>query len=610
MKRFNVKCVMFSIFLLYALHFTHYTAFAKEINFELSVDRAKVSLREPFYLNLVFNQIQDLPTLSLPDKDAFSFQYLGPSTNISMINGVTTSSLRHAYRALALKTGTFQIGPLQFEHKGDTYVSNPVTIEVVQGAVNNSSQAGGSQQKAESQDISDKAFLVIQAKKNKAYLNEPVPVTIKLYVNRLELRDFEALQVSHEGLFLGEFEKVKQYYDVLGSVRYEVVEFNTYVFGTRLGEFKIGPASIKCNMVVRSRSRRSSGFDDFFGSSIFDDLLSNSQLYPITLKSTDIPMTIMPLPETNKPKDFSGVIGDFNFDVSIKPAEVKVGDPITLLMLIRGEGNFSTIKSPKLESEAGFKIYDPEIKQEKGQKVFEQVIMPMNENIKEVPAVSFNFFNTQTGEYQNITKGPFPITVLKPEKEEKIKIVEPSKTISPPPKEEELGRDIIYIKETPGNFNKKGSFLYKDKLFLWLQIIPLLSYILLFIFHKRSVKLKTDLRYARQLQASGKAKKGVNRAKAFLLKSDTKCFYDSIFQTLQQYLGDKLHLPSKGITISIIDDYLKVKQVPEDILDMLRSIFKDCDMARYAASEFNKGNMQESLKKLEEVIDYFQRQRI
>ncbi len=157
---------------------------------------------------------------------------------------------------------------------------------------------------------------------------------------------------------------------------------------------------------------------------------------------------------------------------------------------------------------------------------------------------------------------------------------------------------------------KKGSFLYKNKLFLWLQIIPLLSYILFFVFHKRSVKLKTDLRYARQLQASGKARRGINTAKAFLLKSDTKGFYGSIFQTLQHYLGDKSHLPSKGITISIIDDYLKAKQIPEDILSILRNIFKDCDMARYAASEFNKDNMQESLKKLEEVIDYFQRHRV
>jgi len=75
-------------------------------------------------------------------------------------------------------------------------------------------------------------------------------------------------------------------------------------------------------------------------------------------------------------------------------------------------------------------------------------------------------------------------------------------------------------------------------------------------------------------------------------------------------LGDKLHLSSKGITISVIDEHLGKNVVAEEILAKLKDIFRDCDMVRYASSHLTQENMRDSLKKLEEVIDYFQRKKI
>ena len=69
-------------------------------------------------------------------------------------------------------------------------------------------------------------------------------------------------------------------------------------------------------------------------------------------------------------------------------------------------------------------------------------------------------------------------------------------------------------------------------------------------------------------------------------------------------------MPSKGITISVIDEQLKNKGVSEDVLNKLRDIFRECDMVRYAASQLTRENMSGSLAKLEETIDYFQRNKL
>jgi hypothetical protein len=176
-------------------------------------------------------------------------------------------------------------------------------------------------------------------------------------------------------------------------------------------------------------------------------------------------------------------------------------------------------------------------------------------------------------------------------------------------KEEKLGRDIIYIKDNPGRIRKKNDYLYNNKIFLGFQVIPLLLYLITALVYAKKQRLKTDLRYARGLLAPRKARAGILQARKYLDKAEARKFCDILFLTMQEYLGDKFHLSSKGITISVIDEHLRKEGVTEEVLAKLRDIFKECDMVRYASSQMSRENMRDSLKKLEEVIDYLQRKR-
>ncbi len=598
--------LLFFTFLLFT-----FNCFAKDINFELSADRNRISLGSSGQLYLTFNDTQNMPAAELSDTEGFRFNYLGPSTRMSIVNGQASSSITHIYTFFPLKTGTFKIGPLKFEYKGDNYASNPINMEVVQGPVQPDTGSIQQQETAETKDISERIFLVMQVKKNRAYLNEIIPLRIKLYVNKLAVRDIQFPEFGHDGFSVGQFEQPKQYQDVLNGVNYEVIEFNTSIFGLRPGEFRIGPGNLKCNLIVSKavKNRASSGFDDLFGPDVFDNFFGKYDTFALNLKAPEVPIIVFNLPEANKPLDFSAAVGEFDMDASVKPQEVKAGDPLTLKMTISGEGNFNTVNVPKLASEAGFKIYEPQVKQEAGEKVFEQVIIPLNAAIKEIPQVNFSFFNTQAGAYQSVSRGPFPISVLKPEKDEAARIVENPQVASTSLKEEKLGRDIIFIKDSSGNLRQKARYLYNNHLFLWLQVLPVFSFLFFFILYRLKTRLETDIKYARRLRAPKKAKEGLLRLKNYFDSGNTGAFYDTVFETLQEYLGDKFHLPSKGITVSVISDSLKNKGVAEDVLAKLKDIFNECDLARYSAAAFNKEKMSGTLKELEEVIDYFQRQK-
>jgi len=609
MRNIN-KIILFIILDLVCL--LHTSAFAKDINFEATVDSNKVELGQPFELNLTFNGTQYMPALEAPIIEGFQARYVGPSTRMSIINGQVSSSITHVYTLLPARKGTFQIGPFRFEHKGDVYNSNPITVEVVDVVAlpqTPPAQAGG---QPEAMDLNDQIFLIMQIGKNKIYLNEAVPVIIKLFVNKLGVRDIQYPQFSHDGFSAGEFGQPRQYREIVGGIGYDIIEFNTTVFGLKPGEFRLGPATMQCNLLVQRQNRGQAppSPDNFFNSDFFNSFLGGYQAYPLNLKSTDIPVTVLSLPEENKPASFSGAMGIFDFEASVNLLEVKVGDPVTLKAIVRGQGNFNTVKFPATDLGDNFKAYEPQVKQENVTKIFEEVMIPLNDGIKEIPAVNFSFFNTGTGQYQTITRGPFPIKVIRSEKTEELQVVENKRSDTTLLKEEKLGRDIIYIKATSGKLTKKGEYLYKNKIFLGCQVLPLFLYLFIVVMHARNRRFKTDVRFARQLLAPRKARAGIRLAAGYFQKENVRDFYDALFDTMQEYLGDKFHLPSKGITISVIDEQLRSRGLPETILAKIEELFSECDMVRYAASQLTKEHMQNSLIKLEEVIDHLQRNKV
>lgn len=576
--------------------FTAAAVFAQDTGFSASVNANRLSLGQSIQLSLTFHNIRSIPAPELPEIKNFESRYLGRSTMMSMVNYKVSRSIVHNYTLIPLKAGKFSIPSLTVNWKGKSYTSKPIPIEVVKGPVTERRQAPAPYKTPA--ELGDRIFLSMAAGKKSAYINEVIPVTIKLYVNSLRVEGIQLPRFAHEAFSGGQFEKPKQYQEANNGILYHVIEFKTLIYGIKQGEFTIGPAQLKCSILVKkARQRRSRSFFDF------DDFFGGYQSYSMDLKSEEIPITVLPFPEEGKPEHFNGAVGDFQFFAGADPRELKVGDPITLKMQIEGDGNLAAVNCPELKNTEGFKTYSPQTKQENNTKTFEQIIMPITDTVREIPEIVFSFFAPQQREYKTVKRGPIPIAVKKPEKEEELRIIEMPKSVSKLFGKEKLGRDIIYIKQSPGKLNKKGIFLYRNRTFLLLQIVPLLTLLCITFVCKRAEKLKTDTRYARRIHAPQKARKGIREARQALAGENPEEFYRVVSKTIREYLGGKFHLHSGGMTADIVDKILKSKGINKDILDKLKDIFRDCDTARYASSEFNKEQMETTFKKLQEVIN-------
>ena len=284
-----------------------------------------------------------------------------------------------------------------------------------------------------------------------------------------------------------------------------------------------------------------------------------------------------------------------------------MGGYIAVKKVITGEGNFSTVELPAFDGKDDFKIYDPDVKQEEGRKIFEQVIIPKTEKVNTIPEISFNFFDTRSGEYKTITRGPIPIKVNPLLRGEELKVFETAGESSvTAARREILGRDIIYIKDNPGVLKPRGELLVRNKLFIAVQFIPLLAVIAFMIFQRRKERIEKDISYARRLRAPRKARQNMRHVRRLLDSKEPNIFFDAVFKTLQEYLGDKFHLSSAGITSDVIGE-LKARNVDKEILGRLSECFANCDMARYASSSVTRDQMVRTFKLLGEIIDEFER---
>jgi len=591
-------------------------AFPRDIKFEASLDAKRIAIGERAQLGLTFFGNQNIKPPEIGNIDGLEMRYLGPSTMMTVINGRISTSITHMYSVMPLKTGKFTLGPFNFTYEGDNYTSNILTLEVSEDkpASRDDERAITEDDAAEKLNLSDRIFVVLRAAKTSAYVNELIPVTVKLYVNALNVSDIQLPTFSQEGFSKIEFKEPKQYREEMGGLLYDVLEFKTNIFGTRPGEYRLGPAKIKCNIMVRKKARSSSARDFFdddpYMDSFFQGPLAKYERHPAELKSDDMPLIVSPLPAEGRPNDFSGAIGDYQFIYSASPLKVKAGDPITLQMEINGTGNFNTVLVPRLKTVEGFKVYDAEIRTDTNRKLFRQVLIPEADTVTEIPEATFNYFDPYKKVYKTITQGPIKIEVEKGKEEAPAQVVGPVVKISQNDTPEELKRNIIYIKDSPGRLIKKGAFLYNNKLFQGAMMLPLLMLIGLYVSESRRNRLKSDTVYAGRLFAIQSARRGLKKLKEKLKAKDQALFYEELFSTLQNYFGHRLHMPPAGITFAAVYSIAVSKGVDQEIIRKLKNLFEVSDQTRFAGFQLDELHMKDDMKELEEVIKYFERIRI
>jgi hypothetical protein len=576
---------------------------SQDISFNASVDKTEVGLDDQITLTVsVSGNVKSIPQPQLPSLESFTVYSAGRSQNFVYSGGKISSSVTFNYILAPRKAGKFTIGSAEIVLDGKTYKTNPIEVTVTGEAKPEAAPPPSPKESVQRTELQGKdLFIETVVDKKKAYVNEQITLTLRFYQGVRLFNNPEYSPPSLTGFWAEDLPPRKQYYKVINGRQYFVQELSTALFPTAAGKQTVGSAELKCT--VEDLSQFSTR--DPFGMLDRDLMSLFRQGKPQVLRSKPIEIEVLPLPEMGKPQNFKGTVGNFNLSVSADKKEVEVGQPITLKMKITGTGNIKSVEEPAIPDLKDFRIYSSGSSENVskdnylvgGAKTYEEVLIPKTQGKYTIPSLEFSFFDPKSKSYQTLRSEPILITALPGAQTSPTEIAQLSK--------QEIGftaKDIRYIKLPASGLKDQGGYLYKNPLFLFFQLIPLLVFVISWRYQRQKEKLNADIGYARLRRAHKLAKKRLGQANKLITPEKSKEFYSEVAKAMCGYAGDKLNLPAHGLTKDRIESELSSRGMGKEKIDNLLKLLDSCDYARFAPGSSEVTEMKNFLDSVEKAI--------
>ena len=553
-------------------------------SFTASLDRDTLVVGEQASLSLKFDGVQPQNPPSLPHIAGLLIQYIGPSSSFSVINNQVNSSITYNYAVSAQREGEFTIPPMRADVGNQQLSSRPLKLIVSKASAPSPAAVNSG---------SELAFLKLTFPSQKVYVGECAVAQLELYLREdvSGLNGFQLTSSATDGFSAGklvELQNQRRRVQV-GNRIYTEIPLAVPLTAVKGGALTLGPFT--ANVVVEVPGENPQQQNDFFRQFGFRSMFSQQK--QLTLATEPLAIESLPLPTAGRPANFSGAVGQFDLAASAGPTEVTVGDPITVRVQISGRGALDSLMLPAQDAWKNFKTYPPTAKLEttdqfgfQGTKTFEQIISPLNNDVYELPALTFSYFNPEDGQYHTLTQPAMPLTV-KAAGTTPLPQIAANKASS----EEKPAQDILPIKENPGTLITHRTPLVAQPMFFAVQTVPVLAFLAAFVWRKRTDNLVNNPRLRRQRAVASLVASGMHDLKRYATENKPDEFFATLFRVLQERLGERLDCPASAITEDVVASHALLRNAPETLRTALHEQFQLCNLARYApvrgSSELN-----------------------
>lgn len=569
---------------------------ADEITVQVNLSPSTVALEEQATLEVtVSGASQNLPDVQMPSLPAFEVYSQGRSTSVSYVNGQVSAAVTTSFLLVPHKTGVFPIQGIAVVKDNRRFEGNSVTLTVVSKGQSTSPQL---QQKAgDTPGNARDYFLEASVDKKNPYVNEQVTLTLRFHIGVQYFSSPELDEPTTTGFWTELLGNSSPYYQKVNGRNYRVIDRRYALFPTQTGELTIGRATIATT--VAARNQRRDPFD------MFGDLFPQGM--KVTTHSDPITVKVRPLPQDNRPSDFTGTVGRFEITADADRTEVEVNQPVTVKIRISGVGNIKSVGEPVIPDLTDFRVYRASSNENVaktsdrigGTKQFEEVFIPKRPGLLEIPALSFNFFDPIKGIYQTLATRPMSISVKKPEgyvASPDVPYATTGLTLG------SEAQDIRYIKDSPGDLRTPGQIILFSPLYLAVNGLPVLLLGGLVVVRLRRERLATDVGYARSRGASRMARKRLAKARSLASLSNAHEFHGELSLAVMAFVADKLNISPHGLTSDRVAELLKERGAGEKVVEDTVSFLRQCDFARFAPASLTEKDLAEALERAEQIM--------
>ena len=530
--------------------------YGADVSVKTSFNQSKISVNQNINLTIAIENSKDTPQFDFSELlDVFVAIGKNSETYYHQVNGHMDYGTNYIFTLKPIKTGSFEFKNLDIIINGQRYRSAPLHIDIEDHtAVVTSSKTGEPELKSAIDQLASQYgfFAVATIDKPDVYFGEKVDYTLDFY-HRSHLFNVGAPNPDFSN-FLAETLDVN-------TTPKEVVLAGRRFYKTRLKSTLLYPVN--------------SG--DMTIASVPIDFLSGSLLGGVrTVNTNSVTIHVRPLPTEGKPANFAGAVGQFALKGSVDKNVVDQYSPITLSLLIYGEGNLSAIQDIYFNKNDDFKIYQSKsdlatIDGIDG-RLFEYIVVPNKSGTLVLPEFYLPYFSPKEEVYSVLRTSPFKLSVAP------AKISDTSSSVV----ESDMKQDIHYLKLTDSLKNKtvRASDSVALLSCLFIGIVCFIMQILWRFrdkfMYKQSHKMIVQKRYSSTMKDLD----------AFNATSDVSV--NDIEKSVREYLSISLKESLGSATIEHIQTCCGKHKLSDEVQVELSTLLQDMAYLAYSPSvEFN-----------------------
>ena len=585
-----LKLYFFSFFVILAFNLQ------AQVSFDAKVSKKRLGLNERLRIDFEMNENGD----NFNPPPFKNFQIIsGPQQAVSRswVNGVQSFSKTYTYFLTPRSKGNFTIGQAEVTINGEIYKTSPIEIEVT-----NAVKKPNDPNNVEGQ-IDGNVHLVAEVSNPNPYLNEGITIIYKLYFrNPISVSDVSELETPSYGDFWSHLIKIgRAEINMRGTFKgesyNEVVWRKAVLYPQKSGNLILEPLTLDLTLSLPSNRR------DLFGRRI----LTQSQK---TITTGEKVIKVKDLPKKNKPENFSGAVGKFDFDLILNKNALKASESFQAKIKVRGKGNLNLFNLPSINVPNTLEVYEPEHNEKvkvtlsgiQGTVEDSYTIVPQFQGKYPIPSIEFTYFDPKLEAYKTLFSQELIVDVFD------------GPTSGIPSVNNSLSKSKNSIVPNDSSFRfikldtklqqKNQKIFWRSYLFWALLFIPIVLIITSILIKKYILNQTEDLTTRKQKRAQQLAKKYLSSAKKVI--QDQAKFYEALERALHNYLKAKLKIETTELSKSKIQKLLNDKGIDKQISSEYVKVIENCERARYAPG--SSINTKEDLEKSGELISKIDRQ--
>ncbi|MDR0978026.1 MAG: BatD family protein [Endomicrobium sp.] len=554
------------------LFFAALPLYAGIVSLNVSVDKKTIALGDCFVYSVTINDDEGkIPSYVPENLYDFNKISLSVSHSINQINGKFTASGTYKYTLSPKRTGKFTILPAVIKCDGRSYFTKSVEIEVVAAGSNQGVHPAGAVQTGvrgnSPQNHREKIFVKASVNKTTVYENEKLIYKFTFYRNVNLISDPEYCPPDFTG-FWNDGSKTKERYEVIDGCNCHIDEIDTVLYPVGTGIKTIAPAGLKIAVINAPDAD-----DDFFSA-----LLNNGGKHTETLKADPVEIRVIPLPHNGRPLDFNGAVGSFKIEASIDKQNCKTNEPVTLTVVVSGNGNMKSVIGLNFDNDSSFKRYDAVVSDlSDNVKEFKIVFVPLVPGSRQIPSASLSFFDPVKKRYETLKTAPQAVVVSGGA----VSQADTSGLVSGT---DFNSMDINYNKPVKDLKQFKGYFV-KNPLF-YLIFSPFIIFLAVVCIYK---KIQTNHAERREnIPSAAQIRKLLRNADSEVSKNNLPAALDLVYSSLTAVAAFKTGISFDKLSSDIINEQLLSSKADKNCIAKIKDLYDKLNFYRFSHVLLNR----------------------